>query len=216
MAFIDVVKKNKVIAIVRGVEQQYMYGLSKALYAGGIRIIECTFNQKDSTSWEQTSESIRIMKKSSPDDLIVGAGTVLTIEQLHMATDADAAFYVSPNLNAHVIEEAKRLGVGALPGVLTPSEAEVAFEAGADAVKLFPAGTMGVGYLKAIRAPLSHIPIVVVGGIDANNVAEFMKAGAIGAGVGGHLAKRELIISGRYDIIEQEARKLVNAVNQVE
>ena len=148
--------------------------------------------------------------------MIVGAGTVLTIDQLHLAKDAGAAYYVSPNLNMNVIAEAKRLGLGALPGVLTPSEAVAAYEAGADAVKLFPAGSMGAGYLKAIRAPLSHIPIVVVGGIDAGNVAEFIKAGAIGAGVGGHLAKKELIISGQFDVIEREAKKLVEAANKVE
>lgn len=216
MAFIDELKHNKVIAIVRGIEPQYMNDLAKALYAGGIRMVECTFNQKEPESWKVTAESIKDMRLSSQDDMIVGAGTVLTVEQLHLAADAGAQFFVSPNLNENVIAEAKRLGMGSLPGVLTPSEAVSAYEAGADAVKLFPAGSMGAGYLKAIRAPLSHIPIVVVGGIDASNIADFMKAGAIGAGVGGHLAKKELIISRKYDVIEQEALKLINAVNQTE
>lgn len=215
MAFVDIIERHKVIAIVREIERQYMKDLMNALYAGGIRMVECTFNQKEPNTWGETINSINCINKNAPDDLLVGAGTVLSIDQLHMAMDAGASFYVSPNLNINVLNEAKRLAIGTLPGVMTSTEMVNAYDAGADAVKLFPAGNMGVGYLKAIRAPLSHIPVVVVGGIDANNAADYISAGAIGAGVGGHLAKRELITTEQFDVIEQEARKLLNAVNSV-
>ena len=102
-----------------------------------------------------------------------------------------------------------RYATVAMPGALTPSEAVDAWEAGASFVKIFPAGSLGLGYVKALRAPLSHIPFLAVGGISADNVADFMRVGCVGAGVGGSLTNKEWIAAGEWDMIEAVARQLV-------
>ena len=133
---------------------------------------------------------------------------MLTLEQLHMAKEAGARYIVTPSVNVNVIKEAKSLGLVTMPGALTPTEAVTAYEAGADFVKIFPAGAMGPKYLKDVRAPLSHIPFLAVGGIGADNVSDFMKAGAVGVGVGGMLTDRKLIEAGAWDQIADYARTL--------
>ena len=110
-----------------------------------------------------------------------------------IAREAGAQFIVSPNTDRPIIHAIKALGLLAFPGAMTPTEAQRAYAAGADAVKIFPAGALGPSYLKALASPLSHIPFLAVGGIDDTNIAGFLRAGAIGAGVGGNLVNREWI-----------------------
>ena len=126
-----------------------------------------------------------------------------------MCEQAGGEYMITPNVNASLIRECVRRGLVAMPGAFTPSEAVDAWEAGASFVKIFPAGTLGPGYVKAMRAPLSHIPFLAVGGIGPDNVAEFMKAGCVGAGVGGNLTNKEWIAAGAWDKIEETARLLV-------
>ena len=116
---------------------------------------------------------------------------------------------VTPNVNAELIRKCVADGLEATPGALTPSEAVEAFNAGASVVKIFPAGALGPGYIKAIKAPLSHIPLLAVGGIGPDNIADFMKAGCVGAGVGGNLTNKEWIKAGEWDKITAVARALV-------
>ena len=116
---------------------------------------------------------------------------------------------ISPNVNAALIRSCVGRGLVAMPGALTPSEAAVAWEAGAQFVKLFPAGTLGPAYVKAVRAPLAHIPFLAVGGISPENVADFMKAGCVGAGVGGNLTNKEWIAAGAWDRIAAVAKELM-------
>ena len=118
---------------------------------------------------------------------------MLTTLQLAIAREAGAQFIVTPNTDRPIIHAIKALGLLAFPGAMTPTEAQRAHAAGADAVKIFPAGTLGPAYLKAIASPLSHIPFLAVGGVNDTNIAEFLRAGAIGAGVGGNLVNREWI-----------------------
>ena len=116
---------------------------------------------------------------------------------------------ITPNVKPALIRECVRRGLVAMPGALTPSEAVDAWEAGASFVKVFPAGALGPGYVKALRAPLAHIPLLAVGGVGLDNVAEFMKAGCVGAGVGGTLTNKEWIAAGEWGKIEEVARQLV-------
>ena len=102
-----------------------------------------------------------------------------------------------------------------MPGALTPSEIQTAHRAGADFVKIFPITTMGPKYLKAVKAPLSHVKLLAVGGIDENNAAEYIKAGAAGLGVGGKLVNSSYIENGEFDKLTETAKKLVSAVNNI-
>lgn len=108
----------------------------------------------------------------------------------------------------------KSLGLGLFPGALTPTEILTAYSTGADAVKVFPAGSLGPGYIKAVRAPLAHIPLMAVGGVNAKNAADFMRAGCVGLGVGGNLVNREWIENGEWDKITAHAENLMKAVKE--
>ena len=203
------VREGRIVAIVRGFAPETCLRLAEAYAKGGIGLVEVTFAQKSPETWKDTAAAIRAIRERFTGAVRVGAGTVLTEEQLSMCEQAGGEYMITPNVNAALIRECVRRGLIAMPGALTPSEAVDAWEAGASFVKIFPAGSLGVGYVKAIRAPLSHIPFLAVGGIGPDNVADFMKAGCVGAGVGGNLTNKEWIAAGAWDKIEGTARLLV-------
>ena len=198
-----------IVAIIRGFEPEICLRLAEAYHKGGIDRVEVTFNQKAPDTWKDTAAAIRSIKDRFGGVVKVGAGTVLTEEQLDICEDAGGEFMVTPNVNAALIRKCVADGLVAMPGAMTPSEAVEAFDAGAQYVKIFPAGTLGPGYIKAIKAPLSHIPMLAVGGIGPDNVAEFIKAGCAGAGVGGNLTNKEWIAAGEWDKITAVAAALV-------
>lgn len=208
---IELVQETRVIAIVRGLDTGFSQ-LVRAMYDGGIRAVEVTFNQKDSTQWEKTTNAIREIKALMGDKMAVGAGTVTTVELVQLAFDAGAEFIVSPDVNEDVIRRTKELGMVSMPGALTPTEVLQAHKAGADFVKVFPAGTLGSGYIKAIRGPLNHIRLLAVGGVSEKNAGEFMKAGCAGVGVGGNLVNKDWIAAGEFDKITELSRELCDSV----
>lgn len=201
---------KKLIAIIRGMEPEYCEGFAKAIYEGGIRYVEVTFNQKATDGFKATTDSIQAIISAMGEKMVVGAGTVLTREQVDLTVAAGGRFIVTPSLNLDVLRYAQKKGLVTLPGVLTPTEAVAAYEAGADFVKIFPAGNLGPGYIKAIKAPLSHIPMLAVGGVNEKNFAEFLQAGAAGAGVGGNLVNKDWIKAGEFDKITALAKEFVN------
>lgn len=204
---IDLVLQSRVIAIVRGLDGGFE-PLAQAMYDGGIRAIEVTFNQKDPSQWGKTTGAIRAIKETMGDKMAVGAGTVTSVELVELAREAGAQFIVSPDTDPAVIRRTRELGMVSMPGALTPSEIKQAHEAGADFVKVFPAGTPGAGYIKAIRGPLNHIRMLAVGGVNEKNAAEYIQAGCVGVGVGGNLVNKEWIANGVYGKIEALAREL--------
>ena len=208
----SVVRDRKIIAIIRGFAPDTCLRLAEAYAAGGIALVEVTFNQKEPETWKDTACAIRAIRERFMPSVRVGAGTVLTEEQLSMCEDAGGEYMITPNVNVPLIRECVRRGLVAMPGALTPTDAVAAHEAGAKFVKIFPAGTFGAGYVKALVAPLSHIPFLAVGGIGPDNVAEFLKAGCVGAGVGGNLTNREWIAAGEWKKIENVARCLVEHI----
>lgn len=208
--------EKKIIAIVRNVAPEKLLPLAHALYAGGISMLEVPFAQNDSEGIRHTAEAIRTLTEKTAGKMEIGAGTVLSREQLFAAADAGASYVISPNVNGELIAETKRLGLLSFPGALTPTEIVRAWNAGADAVKVFPAGNMGTAYFQALRAPLSHIPMIAVGGIDEQNCGEFLKAGAVGLGIGGKLINRVWITDGDFAQITELAAKMVHAAKAVE
>ena len=148
------------------------------------------------------------------DRLLVGAGTVIRPEQVAMTYQAGGHYLVTPTTQPEIIRMGKALGMGLFPGAFSPSEILAAWEAGADAVKVFPASSVGPGYIKAIRGPLSQIPLMAVGGVNEKNAADFMKAGCVGLGIGGNLVNKEWIKNGEWDRITALAKEFVNAVKE--
>lgn len=211
-AVIEKVIDRKIIAIIRGLKGDKCLKVADALYKGGITMIEITFNQSAPDNRHLTTDSIAAIRKHFGNDVLVGAGTVMTPEQVCMAGDAGALYIISPDVNPEVIKKTRELGLVSIPGALTPSEITSAHRYGADIVKLFPAANMGVSYIKAIRAPINHIPMMAVGGINENNIRDFVNAGCIGAGVGGNLVNKTWIEAGEYYKITELAKKMVAAL----
>ena len=210
---INNVYDKKIIAIIRGMEPEICLKLAEAFYAGGINMIEVTFNQKKPEEFYKTTDAIRSIREKFEGRVLVGAGTVITPEQLQMAADAGAQYIISPNVNVEIIRKTVEMGLVSMPGAMTPSEIVTAYQAGASFVKVFPVGDLGAGFLKALKAPLSHIPLLAVGGVNPDNIADFMKAGAVGAGVGGNLTNKNWIAAGEYNKITEVAAALVKNAN---
>lgn len=208
------VAREKVVAIVRGAESSVCTRVAEALYAGGIRLMEITYDQRSPESWEDTAAAIGQTARRFEGRMLVGAGTVTEPGLVELTHRAGGCFIISPDTNEAVIRRTRELDMVSMPGAMTPTEILTAHRAGADFVKLFPAAGLGPAYLRAVCAPLSHVKIMVVGGIGEKNVGAFLAAGAAGAGVGGNLANRQWIRDGAWDKITQAARLLTGAVRQ--
>ena len=208
----SLVFKKKVVAIVRGIYGEDCRKLAEALYRGGVRLMEVTFDQSKPEAFSRTTGTIRLLVEKLGDRMVFGAGTVTSTALVEMTKEAGGQFIVSPDTRADVIHRTVELGMVSMPGAMTPTEIGLAYDSGADFVKVFPAGTLGASYIKAVRAPLGHIPLLAVGGVNEVNAAEYIAAGAAGVGVGGNLAKKALVEAGDFASIEETARLLVKAV----
>ncbi len=206
---IQCIKDNKVIAIVRGVGEADILQTAAALYEGGIKLLEITFNQKDPDTLATTKKLISMVSAEFEGKLCVGAGTVMSVAQCEAAFEGGAKYFISPNLNFDVVKKANELDVVSIPGVLTPTEAVNAYEAGADFAKLFPAGDLGTGYIKSVCAPLNHIPFLAVGGINSANMDDFMKTGILGVGIGGNLVNLAAIKNKDFAKLTELAKEYI-------
>lgn len=214
MTPLEYVQKRKIVAIVRGLAPEYLVRLGHAFEEGGIGLMEVTYDQRHPESWAETAKAIEAVEKEFGDRVLVGAGTVITPEQVRLTYEAGGHYLVTPTTQPDIIRMGKALGLGLFPGAFTATEILAAFEAGADAVKVFPASSVGPGYIKAIRGPLSHIPLMAVGGVNEKNAADFMRAGCVGLGVGGNLVNKEWIQNGEWDKITALAKEFMKAVNE--
>ena len=173
---------NGLIAILRGLRPEEAESIGSALYAAGIRIIEVPLNSP------QPLRSLEILRRTLPEDCLVGAGTVLSAEQVRAVKVAGGQLIVMPHCDVQVLRAAKDAGLYLAPGVATPSEAFAALAAGADALKLFPAEQVGIGAMKAWLAVLPPgTALLPVGGITPDNMAPYLRAGAAGFGLGSAL-----------------------------
>ena len=212
---LDMILKYKLIAILRGVKQEELLPLCEALYQGGIRLVEVTY-AADGTQNPETAAKIRLLADHFADRMAIGAGTVVSSEQVAMTHEAGGSFIISPNTVESVIQKTKELGMISIPGALTPTEVSVAHDLGADFVKLFPIGNLGSGYVKAIKAPLSHIRLLAVGGIDRNNLTEYLRAGVCGVGVGANIVNKDLLRQGNFEAIAALAAEYTARITEYE
>lgn len=200
------VRETGLIAIIRGkFSRDQVVGIAETLLAHQIPVMEVTLNTTGAL------ESIRQLRTQFGDRLVVGAGTVRTADQFAAALAAGAQFTVAPNLDLATAQAAQQQNILHLPGVFTPTEAQTAFVAGCRMVKLFPSEIVGPRYIKAIRAPLDDIEIVPTGGISADNIGEYIKAGIVAAGIGSALVTGP---AQDLDDLANRARALRQAWNE--
>lgn len=207
------VKDKKLVVIVRGVYGEDCLKLAQALYEGGIELMEVTFDQASVENQKKTADTIRLINEKMQGKVLMGAGTVTDLAMLEAAYEAGAQFIVSPDMNPEVIRATVEKGMVSMPGAMTPTEILTAYRAGADFVKVFPCANLGAAYIKAVRGPLNHIPLLAVGGVNEKNIGEFIKAGACGAGVGGNLVNKEWIANGEFDKITALAKEFIKNIN---
>lgn len=207
MDALQTIEQYKIVAIFRGVSGSGADLAAASLVRGGIRALEVTMNTEGAlrtiAGWRATYEG----------RACIGAGTVLDAAMAEEAVAAGAQFLISPNLDEAVVRYGLDRGIDVFPGVMTPTEIVRAWKAGAQAVKLFPMASLGLPYLRDIRAPLDHIPIIVTGGVSLSNIGDFIRAGAAGVGLGSNLVDKALVAAGRFDELESNARKYAEAVN---
>jgi len=195
-----------IVAIVRVKKPGPLVEVAQALKKGGVTALEFTLNTPGAL------EAITATREALPD-AIVGAGTVLTAEQCRDACEAGAQIIVSPGTVKEVIEVAHEYDRVAIPGAFTPTEIMTALDWGGDIIKLFPAKSGGVEYVKEILAPLDHVKLLPTGGVTPENVGKFFKAGVCGVGVGGGLVTDLMVEDRDFDEITYRARRLKGAID---
>jgi 2-dehydro-3-deoxyphosphogluconate aldolase/(4S)-4-hydroxy-2-oxoglutarate aldolase len=196
-----------VTAVLRGIPEDQMVDVATAIHEGGVTALELTADAK------RCSDMIAAVDKELDDtDAVIGAGTVMDAAAARNVIEAGAEFVLAPNLNEDVIDVCNREGVVCIPGVMTPTEAAQAMEAGADILKMFPASTVGPGHIGALQGPLGDVPIMPTGGISTDNVAEYFDAGAVAVGAGSALVDYEAIENDDMDGVRESAAAFVEAV----
>ncbi len=195
-----------VIAVVRAQSQEQVLPLSRALVAGGIIAVEVTMTTP------QAIEAIAETKHALGDSALVGVGTILDAATCERTVAAGAEFVVSPITRAEIVHAAHAADRPVMLGAYTPTEAQTAFELGADFIKLFPADGLGPAYVKALRAPLPHLKIVPTGGVDLKTAGEFIKAGCVAVGAGSSLLSAQILRDGNWPELTRLASDFVAAV----
>ena len=206
MSTYNFIAEHKVVVIVRKIYGKDLLNLSKALYEGGIRLMEVTFDQQDPQHAVKTAEAIKMLGEHHGDKMMFGAGTVLTIKQVDSACKAGAKYIISPNFKTAIVEHTKKCGLVSMPGCMTPTEIIDAHDCGADFIKLFPATTLGFKYIKDILAPISHVKLVATGGVTEENFGEYLDLGFAGAGISGRLTDKKLITEGNWEELTCRAK----------
>jgi 2-dehydro-3-deoxyphosphogluconate aldolase/(4S)-4-hydroxy-2-oxoglutarate aldolase len=194
------------VPVLRAESLEHAMALATAIAAGGVSVMEVTMT---------VPGAIEVMRRMARDlpDVLVGAGTVLDPETARMCILEGASFVVSPALNIRTIELCRRYSIPVLPGALTPTEIVTAWQAGADVVKVFPAGAMGGSkYIKTLKAPLPQIEMIPTGGVSLETARDFLEAGAFALGVGADLVDARAIHEGRHSDITEHARKYLGVV----
>ena len=196
-----------VTAVLRGIDEDDIVPVAEAVHAGGVRALEVTADAK------RCSEMIAAVDRAlDGTDAIVGAGTVMDAAAARNVIEAGAQFVLAPNLDTDVIDVCNREQVLAVPGVMTPTEAAAAMEAGADLLKMFPASTVGPGHIGALQGPLGDVPVMPTGGVDTDNVADYFEAGAVAVGAGSALVDYDAVEREDWDGVRESAAEFVAAV----
>lgn len=207
MSVVERIREVGIVPVVRATSSAEAMEAVEAIRAGGIPILEITLTVPGAV------QIISELSRTIGDAALIGAGTVLDVEAAKACIDSGARFIVSPSLDVPTIEHCRRAGIAVFAGALTPTEIVTAWKAGADAVKVFPANSVGgPAYLKSVKAPLPQIELLPTGGVSLTNAADFIRAGAFALGVGADLVDLAALRRGEVATITDKARQYVAAV----
>lgn len=208
MKLITELKRERIVAIVRGITREQADFIGEGLTQGGIRFMEVTMNTVGAL------HMIQDWRTRYDGTAYVGAGTVLDVDMAKEAIAAGAQFLISPNTDLSVIEYAVEQGIDVWPGAMTPTEIVAAYAAGAEMVKLFPTASLGLSYIRELQGPLNHIPLLATGGVTLDNLSDYLRAGAAAVGLGSALLPKEALLTGNTDEIKRRAAAFVEAAKR--
>jgi len=203
---VEIIEERKLVAVVRLDSTEDVLPVAEALFKGGISLIELTMTIPG------VLDSIEPLRKEMGQDILVGLGSVLSADMTREVVQAGAQFVVSPIMKPEIIKAAHQGDVPAAIGAYSPTEIQIAWEEGADFVKVFPASQLGPSYIKAVRAPLPHLKLMPTGGVSSDNVHDWLAAGTFGLGVGGALVDQKAIREKNFEKLTESARILSDKV----
>jgi 2-dehydro-3-deoxyphosphogluconate aldolase/(4S)-4-hydroxy-2-oxoglutarate aldolase len=201
------IERDRAVAVVRTDEPDKLVQIAQALQVGGVVCFEVTMTVPNAL------DGIRAVVDAMRGSVLVGAGSVTDAETARAAVEAGARYVVSPVFKREVVEAAHEAGAAAMPGCFTPTEILAAWEAGADVVKVFPAGALGPGFVKGVLAPLPRLKLMPTGGVTLDNAAEWLRAGAVAVGAGSALVEAEAVAAGDWARLTDNARRLRQSVD---
>src|SRR5918999_279929 len=202
-ALVAEVEKLGVVAIIRMPDPAALRAVVDALAEGGVRALEVTMTVP------RAIELIEEIAPTLPSDFLFGAGTLLDAETVRRAVGAGAQFIVSPVFRRDVVKAAHEEGVPVMPGCFSPTEILDAWDMGADVIKVFPATSVGPGYIKDVRGPLPHVKLMPTGGVSIDNVGDWLRAGAVAVGVGSAVVDTKAIAAKQFHVIVANARRMI-------
>jgi len=205
-AVYELVKCKRILAIVRGVADDVILDVAEALYAGGIRLLEITCNTRG------FGEMISLLRERTAGRMVIGAGTVIDVQLCEEARAAGAEYMVAPDTNADVIRWCVERDIAVFPGGQTATEILAAARLGARIVKVFPASAVGPGGIRQLRGPIDGVDFLAVGGVNMENLADFISSGCIGIAIGASVIRKELIACRDWPALTADAAKYVAAV----
>ncbi|KAB8318024.1 bifunctional 4-hydroxy-2-oxoglutarate aldolase/2-dehydro-3-deoxy-phosphogluconate aldolase [Tolypothrix campylonemoides VB511288] len=206
-SWLSQLKQHKIIAVIRAPEVSLTRQLALAVASGGMQLIEITWNSAGAT------ELIAQLRVELPN-CTIGTGTLLNLQQMREAIAAGAQFLFTPHVDPVMIKAAVDIGVPIIPGALSPTEMVTAWSSGATCVKVFPVEAVGgVRYIKSLRGPLGHIPLIPTGGVTLENAKEFLQAGAAAVGLSSQLFPKEFVDTENWEAIAQIAQNLIQKIS---
>ena len=207
--------RTHLMVLARGVPKEVLVKGVSAIADAGVTLFESTFDHRRDDCVAENAEKIAALVAALGGRMSIGAGTVLSVDEVRAAHDAGAAFVVSPDSDPDVIAETKRLGMVSIPGAMTPTEIKRAWSLGADVVKLFPADDLGYHYIQNLKGPMPHIPLMATGGVNPDTIPEFLSRGIMAVGTGITIFRPDLVAAEDYEGIKALARAHVEAIRRM-
>ncbi|MBR5922797.1 MAG: bifunctional 4-hydroxy-2-oxoglutarate aldolase/2-dehydro-3-deoxy-phosphogluconate aldolase [Clostridia bacterium] len=204
-----VINDNPLLAIMRNVPYDVTLDYAKAIIDGGVNFFEVALNSPDAL------EQISMLRKAYGDIAYIGAGTAISVERAEAAVEAGAQFLLSPSTDSDVLEYCGKNNIPIMPGALTPSDVSTCIRYGFTVIKLFPAGSMPKGYIKALKGPLDNTDYVAIGGVNKDNIAEFFKEGYIGVGLGSSILPKEAVANRDWKTASEYVKELLSKISAV-
>lgn len=212
MNVLERLRCDRLMVLSRGIRKDVLMKGVGAIADAGVTVFESTFDHRRDDCIAENADKIASLVKEFGGRMSIGAGTVLSVDEVRAAHDAGAAFIVSPDSDPDVIVETRRLGMVSIPGAMTPTEIKRAYAIGADIVKLFPADDLGYHYIQNLRGPMPHIPLVATGGVNPDTIPEFLSRGILAVGTGITIFRPDLVAAEDYDGIKTLAAAHISSI----